>query len=75
LTITTLSPNPCTTYLNINSKEKYQKYKIFNIQGVLIKSGALDTTEVINTQSLYTGLYIVQLISQEKIETIKIQKE
>lgn len=72
-----LHPNPTTGLLNIDLPyEKQTRYCIFNIQGVLLMSGEINSNKL-DISSLPLGMYILQFLSvdHQKCITRKIVKE
>ncbi len=53
----TISPNPVTDYLIVNSKEKSSSYKIYDISGVLVKEQ--ETIRRIMVSDLKPGVYLL----------------
>ncbi len=53
----TISPNPVTDYLIVNSKEKSSSYKIYDISGVLVKEQK--TIRRIMVSHLKPGVYLL----------------
>lgn len=58
-----VAPNPFTRALRIMGNEvSGVRYELFNAQGVVVRAGSVDTTEVvIDTEELVSGLYWVRL--------------
>ena len=59
-----LSPNPTYDQLNIITVDKIENYKIYNLQGSLIKIGKVDNNNV-SVIDLVKGFYIIQMISMD----------
>ncbi len=68
-------PNPFVDVVNVIGVSETQKvtYKVFTIDGKLIKSGELENSQA-NLADLNQGIYVMQLISDGKTETKKIIK-
>jgi hypothetical protein len=68
-------PNPFADVVNVIGVNETQKvtYKVFTIDGKLIKSGELENSQA-NLADLNQGIYVMQLISDGKTETKKIIK-
>lgn len=58
-----VAPNPFTRALRIMGNEvSGVRYELFNAQGVVVRAGSVDTTEVvIDTEELVSGFYWVRL--------------
>jgi len=69
-------PNPFMDVVNVIGVNETQKvgYKVFTIDGKLIKSGELENAQA-NLSNLPQGIYVMQLLSDGKIETKKIIKK
>lgn len=52
-------PNPVYDFLNVESTTHFDKYKILNLQGKILKSNNL--TQQIDTSELFAGYYIIVL--------------
>ena len=79
-TETTVYPNPVKTTLNINTlllQDEVVNYSIIDMQGRLLKRGVITTlssdTHQIEMSSLSIGTYIVQLNSEFRNFTTKVQ--
>lgn len=71
-----VSPNPFSdsvTVMGINDMHSVF-YKLYAIDGKLIKTGILEDAKI-NLDHLPQGIYLLQLSSEEKIETKKIIKK
>jgi len=70
-----LFPNPVHQYLNITSTVELVSIQVFNTVGQNIyTSNASGTSMQINTQSFESGLYIVQIQTENGFETKKFMK-
>ncbi len=68
-------PNPTTSYINLKSTESFSlNYKIYSLQGQLIKTGQVDNS-IIDLTNLNKGVYILQLYQESKLRTFKLIKE
>ena len=74
---TNIYPNPANNTLYINSEEKVTDIQIFNLSGQTVLSNKpLQSGNIeINLSSLPTGSYMLQVKSNDKIETHKFIKE
>ena len=73
-------PNPAIEYItiDISNFQSYLEYQVINLKGQNLKSGRIyNPTEHINISDLETGLYIIQLITNENrlINTQRLIKE
>lgn len=73
-----ISPNPCNNLLMVSAVENGLsscQYAICNLLGETMQSGAfnfgLNQTEMLNTETLLPGVYLLQLTHQDKHQTIK----
>ncbi len=73
-----ISPNPCNNMLMVSAVEKNAstcQFTVCNLLGETMQSGdfnfALNQTEMLNTETLLPGVYLLQLTHQEKHQTIK----
>jgi hypothetical protein len=57
----TLSPNPSTTQVHIESPIKTERYTLTNTSGTSVQSGVLDASHSIDVSLLPPGLYFLQL--------------
>ncbi|REC76801.1 hypothetical protein DRF60_12985 [Chryseobacterium elymi] len=64
-----LYPNPVDDILYINT-EKEMKYKIYDMSGVLVKSGRFEDNRI-NISNLKEGVYIIQLNNEITFKIIK----
>ncbi|MCF6351825.1 MAG: T9SS type A sorting domain-containing protein [Cyclobacteriaceae bacterium] len=69
-------PNPVKNVLTINNLEQpIESYKIYTINGQVIQSDSLVTKNQVNTSSLTPGVYLLELIANQKTVIIKFIKE
>jgi hypothetical protein len=66
-------PNPFTAILNVSGNSNPTWYRIFTVEGKLIKDASLETPQI-NLGELPRGMYLLQLTSDGKVETQKIIK-
>ncbi len=57
----TLSPNPATAQVHVESPIKIEQYKLTNTNGATMQSGVLDASHSIDVSQLPPGLYFLQL--------------
>ncbi|PWA04504.1 CotH kinase family protein [Flavobacterium psychrotolerans] len=71
-----VSPNPFSDFVTIRGINDMQSvfYKLYAIDGKLIKTGVLEDAQI-NLNHLSKGIYLLQLSSEEKVETKKIIKK
>ena len=72
-----LYPNPATDYINIDMQNNDNaQITISNLQGqILRRYNETSNNVLINTSELTTGLYIVTIKNQDKVETIRFVKQ
>lgn len=70
----TVSPNPFSDVVHIKGLSGDIKYKIFTIDGRLIKQDKLEDGQI-NLAKLSKGIYLLLLSSDDKTETKKIVKK
>lgn len=69
-------PNPFSTSLNIENFDGFTKIKVLSILGEVVSSSGLNEgANSINLENLISGTYFVQLVSETKIQTIKVCKK
>jgi len=69
-------PNPVNNYMNITSSENMVAVKIFNTVGQIVyNSVAYGNSFQVNTQGYESGLYIVQIQTENGFETKKFMKQ
>lgn len=64
-----LYPNPVDDVLYINT-EKEMKYKIYDMSGILVKSGRFEDNQI-NVSDIKQGVYIIQLDNEMTFKMIK----
>jgi len=71
---TMLYPNPASNEINISASTfaNNSKINIFDLKGKLVKSALTSINKSLDVTDLSNGLYIYQLVNNEKIETGKI---
>lgn len=67
-------PNPFSDILNISGIANDATYKIYTVEGKIVKSGSLTQEAQISLGDLTKGMYLMQLVSEGKTETKKILK-
>ena len=66
-------PNPANDFVNIESSANINEVKIFNNLGQIVYSQKIDNNFVrINTEKFITGIYHIQINSQDGIKTQKL---
>ena len=77
LTSLVVAPNPFTTQLRIENPEGMAvRYELVNASGVVVRSGAFSTTEVlVDTEVLPAGLYFARIEAQNGAKrVVKVSK-
>ncbi len=73
--IITFSPNPFKDYIKITTPSTPAYISFYRLDGTLVKNYLLNSfNQVINTQSLYSGIYIVKIKTSSGIKTSKLIK-
>jgi hypothetical protein len=77
-----ISPNPCSNALTVSAVKNglsICQYTICNLLGETMQSGVfnfgLNQTEMLNTETLMPGVYMLQLAHQDKHQTIKFVRK
>ncbi len=71
----TIFPNPTTDRLNISSDVELTSYSILDFSGRVIKTANLNETSTIDTTSLSTGTYLLQLSNDNGTTTKQFVKK
>ena len=76
LTNVNLYPNPATNFVNINSADTIDSYRIYDLTGRVVKrSSPYSNNFRIDVTSLNKGVYMVKLNSGDKTGSIKLIKD
>ena len=67
-----LYPNPTTSNLTIETEEIIQTVSIFNTRGSLVQQ---ETTHSFSVEALPIGIYILNLVTENGIQTLRFVKE
>lgn len=67
-------PNPVTDILNITGNTSHMNYKIFTVDGKLVKTDWVESARI-NLSELQKGMYLLQLSADDKVEIKKIIKK
>ncbi|WP_298224115.1 T9SS type A sorting domain-containing protein, partial [Flavobacterium sp.] len=70
----TVYPNPFEEVIHINGNINGVSYQVFSIDGKLIQKDKLLNNDI-EFRDLPTGVYLLQLFYQEKVQTLKIIKQ
>ncbi len=70
-------PNPFENSIAINSKNSLNNahYQLINVYGQVLREGILNHQNTIETHDLTSGLYILQIESDKKTESMKLMKK
>ena len=72
----TVYPNPATDFVNINSADTIDSYRIYDLTGRVVKSSSPYSNNLrIDVTSLNKGVYMVKLNSGDKTGSIKLIKD
>ncbi len=67
----TLSPNPTTSYIQLNGLKQKEPFTIYNMLGVAVQKGTAQNNTPISTAQLTQGLYILELDNGTSFKIIK----
>jgi hypothetical protein len=70
----TVYPNPVSSVINVGGTNGDTTYRVFAIDGKLVKNGQLNANAQINLEGLTNGMYLLQINSEGRTETKKIIK-
>ena len=59
-----LYPNPARTTINLLNGEKFERYRIVNMLGNVLKEGEINEAQSINVETLLPGTYRMQLFDE-----------
>lgn len=65
-TVARLFPNPTVEYLNIEVEISNGHYAIYNNQGEVVLQNAFNTIDRIDVSQLPTGMYVLDIVGEEK---------
>ena len=68
-----LSPNPADSYVIVDEKLNGENYKLFDINGRLVKKGSLESN-VVEVDELIPGLYIIESVKDNQVFLAKFVK-
>ena len=66
-------PNPSSSFLNLETKEKFSRFTIINLSGNIIKEGKLESNQV-SIENIPSGLYTLKISNEYYSEYIKFIK-
>ena len=67
-------PNPAKEFINIDTKDNYTTYAIYNSLGALVEENILNSNQI-KVNHLNQGLYIVKLKSNTLVKDVRFIKE
>lgn len=67
-------PNPVGDVLNLMHNYSNVSFSIISMDGRLVKNGVLESNQI-STVELQSGMYLIQLMSEGKLKTMKIMKK
>jgi len=70
----TIYPNPTTGILHFKNIDPKAKVEIYNLNGTLVQRVELVNNQV-NIKELNAGTYVIKILSDDKINSIKVVKE
>lgn len=68
-------PNPFKDYLTIDLIEEQGYYIIYDLSGIIVKSGEIINRQEIVTNNLSSGMYIIKINIEDKTISTKINKQ
>lgn len=69
-------PNPVVNQLNINSKERVQEVRIFNVSGQLVLATKMNADSgTLNVSALKSGVYVIQIQTAKGVQSTKLIKK
>lgn len=72
ITEMTLYPNPATTLLTIDTEELIRSISIFNVSGKRVQ---YETVPTFSVQELPQGVYLVNIVTENGVQTLRFIKE
>lgn len=73
--ITSISPNPFTSYIRFDQKFTNFSYSISNINGKQVKIGKIENNKIENLEELNQAVYFLKVYNNKNIYTSKIVKK
>lgn len=71
----TVSPNPFSNFITISGTGGDAQYTVYTIEGRRIQSGYFVENAPISLEGLTHGMYLLQVVAEDRIETKKIIKK
>jgi hypothetical protein len=68
-------PNPTNGILNLKGHKKIDRIEVIDILGKIVMKVEVIKENKINIKDLNSGLYVVKIFSDHKINTIKVVKQ
>ena len=68
----TIYPNPATTLLTIDTEELIRSISIFNVSGKRVQ---YETVPTFSIQELPQGVYLVNIVTENGVQTLRFIKE
>ncbi len=79
LNASTVYPNPATDMLNIKSDVKIEEYRVFDMLGSEVLTGAIsgqkNTAGQLDISSLKSGMYFLELVSEDNTGRVRFAKQ
>lgn len=69
-----LFPNPASSFVTLEAKERIESVEIYTLQGKLIKTAELIDNRL-EVQELITGTYFIRVLSGSSWKTVRLVKE
>ncbi len=73
----TTYPNPSSNYIQVESEQNIQSYKIVSIEGKLVQNQTIinKSNFTIDISNISNGIYVLQLVSDSGSKSVKLIKE
>lgn len=68
----TIYPQPASDEIRISGLEEATQYQIINLAGAVLTAGTVNSNQGISTQSLQTGMYILNLEQNGQVASFKV---
>ena len=70
-----VTPNPASRYITIEGAENFRQIEILNMNGKVVKTISSFNSSPVAIADLSAGTYIVRLVNEQGIQTIKFLKK
>lgn len=74
--LVTVSPNPAKNFIHVTNLRNYRSYQLIDIEGKIIQhQNILTAVEDIPINTLSSGVYLIKLMNNTEIKTVKFIKQ